>query len=84
MSLKCTNSGIAQRYHGRTQCTLESDYDLFVGACDIAFVLDQIEAPAVHLIAPQAVAVHLAYRAVALFPERFASMTLVGLSSFAE
>lgn len=76
--------GIASRYHGRTQCTITYEYDLWVAACDIAYVLDQIEAPPVHLVAPQALAVHLAYRAVALFPERFASLTLSGLSNFIE
>ncbi|GAA5897677.1 alpha/beta fold hydrolase [Sporobolomyces salmoneus] len=68
------------RGHGRTQSPPRKGNDCFVLATDIAFLLNALQVPSVHVIANAYVAVPTAFAFALLFPSSVLSLSILGVA----
>lgn len=70
--------------YGDTVSVVDERYDTFTAAAEVAFILDHLKLPAVHLVAPEAFSSHVAFSLLATFPERVATLSVLGCTPIIE
>ncbi|EGG11396.1 uncharacterized protein MELLADRAFT_59552 [Melampsora larici-populina 98AG31] len=68
------------RLHGRTKSNVIATMDRFTLAADLAFAMQKLHLPPVHVISAQANVSEVALALAAIFPERVSSLFLCGLA----
>ncbi|KAK4050545.1 hypothetical protein OIO90_005012 [Microbotryomycetes sp. JL221] len=70
--------GIELRNHGRSECAFSAVYDHFVGASDLALLMDELKLPPSHIFAAGAFGAAVALKFALIFPDLVCSLAIVG------